>query len=80
MAEAKPDLDEARRSADDALASSAPPPHVRLATDVKDVAGHFHRHQDVRFTMDLHGLQFHGLPTGHLVLYKTWIAIRTASH
>ena len=58
----------------------APPLHVRLATDVKDVAGHGHRHQDHHVTVDLHGPQFHGLPTGHLVLYKTGIAIRTASH
>jgi hypothetical protein len=53
---------------------------VRSAIDVKDVAGHFHRHQDVHFTMDLRGPQFHGLPTGHFVLYETGIASRTARH
>jgi hypothetical protein len=51
---------------------------VRLAGDVKDVAGHFHRHQDHLVTADLRGPHFHGLSTGHLVLYETGIATRTA--
>jgi len=57
---------------------------VRLAGDVKDVAGHFHRHQDHLVTADLRGPHFHGLPTGHLVLYETGIgggiASRAARH
>jgi hypothetical protein len=69
--------DEARRIAANIAARRSY--QRRLAMDVKDVAGHVHRHQDHHSAADFHGSHLHGLSID-LDRHKTGIPSRAARH